>query len=745
MVKYSFRSLLGVLICLSWLGFGLTPPSCQKGEDFEFTGKVHTLDSGTQSFEIIALDGSVVPIVTDENTSYTGAATIAGFSGLVKDLRVLVSGTKSPDGIYTAAEVYLFPITFVSGTLDIQSIPGINSWRDVGIKVSGVDGSSFVTDLSYEDGTFNIEIRIVPELQVTLTFINKNTEATVAVLVFDVNASGVQDLLFPVTTQSGLALVITLGVVSVPPAPPMLNGSGPIAPPTSFAVLLSPQNNPSEQVDYDGDKKSDYDDSDDDNNSVPDADDDKDKAQNPDSDLYPSDIDDDDDNDSISDKSDTDANGNGVDDLKERDSDGDGIADEKDADLDNDGLNNDVDDDDNNNGIKDVDEVDTDKDGIPDYMDDDIDGDGKKNKDDDDVDGDGVKNGDDSDSCEVKCDQFDQGNLTSDEIAPCICTVSDTIISGAIQEIVAPEYAFLINGIKVFTNKNTRYSGNLTGFKDLVVGLTVEVKAGKLSDGSVIAYEVKGKKPNDPITFKTSGHVTSINAEKGFFTLDSLSSDLGELPIFVDGQTSYKGLNSFKDIATGQYLLVKGVYTDHYLASYVELQKDPGGNTQTFKATGYILEIDSKAQAIFVALTSLSIQKGLWIAVNGNTVYDGVTGFGDLKLDQDLEIRGLIILDQSGPSPVETYLAQYIKVNKPTEPFKAEGKVLEVDPKLLTFWLESSGVKLLITTDGQTQYNNLPNGIGSIMLGDWLIVEGTIVVAPEGKSYLAQRVTLKKP
>ena len=73
---------------------------------------------------------------------------------------------------------------------------------------------------------------------------------------------------------------------------------------------------------------------------------------------------------------------------------------------------------------------------------------------------------------------------------------------------------FILREITVFTNCNTRYQGGLEGFDDLAEDQGVEVKAGKLSSGGLIAFEVKQKgEPRHP-GFRDFRTVARLNMDK---------------------------------------------------------------------------------------------------------------------------------------------------------------------------------------------------------------------------------------
>ncbi|RME42879.1 MAG: hypothetical protein D6795_20345 [Deltaproteobacteria bacterium] len=471
------------------------------------------------------------------------------------------------------------PVTLVQGTISLQALKGLCGGRDctyedLEVIVSGMDGSMYTASVDPSDGSFKIEIRIVDQFEFSLIIVNANTGATIAVLVFEVDLSGMQELLIPATTPNGQELMITLGT---------LDSQTTAKSQAQDFVQLSASENPYDELDTDGDGQSDYVDTDDDGDGIPDVDDDdRDgngipddlEAQDidPDGDFVPNDVDDDDDNDGIPDDIDTDDDGDGIPDVDERDLDGDGIPDEVDVDMDNDGDRNDEDMDDDNDGIPDDEELDTDGDGIPDDQDADIDGDGQDNVEDADDDGDGIPDDSDTDHCSERCDASDDGEPVDTQ--GCDCNTSDVVVRGEISALDADAGTFVVNSITILTDDNTEYKEDLHSFADLAVGAFVEVRTTELDTGEILAISVESKNPDEEeTTFEASGLVTSLDSNTGTLTLDTLSNDQGPIPIQTDGNTEYRGsLTDFSSLALDMAVEVKGdVLPDgSYLATSIK-------------------------------------------------------------------------------------------------------------------------------------------------------------------------------
>ena len=416
------------------------------------------------------------------------------------------------------------PVTLVQGTISLQALKGLCGGRDctyedLEVIVSGMDGSIYSASVDPSDGSFQIEIRIVDQFEFSLIIVNANTGATIAVLVFEVDLSGMQELLIPATTPNGQELKISLGT---------LDAETTAKSQASDFVLLSSSENPYDDIDTDGDGDSDYVDTDDDGDGIPDVD--------------------------------------------ERDRDGDGVPDEEDVDMDNDGDRNEDDADDDNDGIPDEDEVDTDDDGIPDDQDEDIDGDGQNNVEDEDDDGDGIPDDSDEDHCSERCDAEDDGEPVDTE--GCECNSSDIVVRGEISAVDPDLGTFVVNSVTISTNENTEYEEDLDSFDDLAVGLFVEVRTAELDSGEILAISIESKTPDEEETsFEASGAITSLDADAGTLTLDSLNSDDGPITISTDENTEYEGsLSDFSSLALDMTVEVKGeVLPDGtYLASSIE-------------------------------------------------------------------------------------------------------------------------------------------------------------------------------
>lgn len=101
---------------------------------------------------------------------------------------------------------------------------------------------------------------------------------------------------------------------------------------------------------------------------------------------------------------------------------------------------------------------------------------------------------------------------------------------------------FILPGITVFTNYNTKYRGGLEGFEDLEEGQEVKVKGGKLNNGEIIAFEVKQKhEPRHP-GFRDFKVASGLNMKKDITTFTySLTGD----GTIQDGMYAILGSESF--------------------------------------------------------------------------------------------------------------------------------------------------------------------------------------------------------
>jgi len=603
----------------------------------------------------------------------------------------------------------------------------------VDAEFTGSDGSYYPVNYLNADGSFLAEMPARTGVSVMLQFSYNVTGAIIATYNYLADASGTQGLVFSTSNISGGALKLALGNLSLPGSAVARTAVAQSSSTTDVVVTNEDDTeSPAAQTDYDEDGVSDMDDTDDDNDGIDDADEEASDLDS-DGDNDPNNVDDDDDNDGLTDDVDTDDDGDGIDDEDETDTDGDGIDDTVDTDVDNDGDDNDVDDDDDGDGIDDTDEVDTDGDGEPDDTDTDDDGDGISDAEDTDDDGDGIPDAEDEDHCSAQCEALADGDASSasDE---CNCNQADTRITGTVSSVDASTESFVVNGLEVFVNGNTRYDDSIQSFEGVVVDLCVEVEAGALDTGATVAYEIDTGDCTGDSEFDISSTVTSVDLDAGSFTLVDLVNSVGEIPIFVDASTEYgEPLTGLADVAVGQLLSVEGLVqsTDgSYLASSIE--EDDGSSSASDEND---MEISGIADTLSCP-DSLTVvdEDGLTqeVALNENTVYKEVGSCEEILAGDALEIKATLLSDGS-------VLATEVSVDLPDgedASIDAEGTVTEV--ACPSFSVDVNGVVATFLTDDATVYENV-DACASLAIDDQVSV--TADVQADG-SMLATKVEL---
>ena len=223
--------------------------------------------------------------------------------------------------------------------------------------------------------------------------------------------------------------------------------------------------------------------------------------------------------------------------------------------------------------------------------------------------------------------------------------------------------SFIINGVAFVVDSLTEFRGrhgSSFSFDQITVGMLLEVKAKKQTNGDLLAIRIRTEDDeHHGEDFEISGYIDSLTSN---------SVIIGEKEFFVDNQTVIVDHHNmpavFSDLTKGEKVEVRAVkqVDDTYLALNIKIEDEKeneseveltaqieningsditiGGLTFTTDANTVVLNNNRMA----VALTDLAV--GMWVEVKGFKNSDGSYYAATIKIEDfvrtEIEIKGNI-------------------------------------------------------------------------------------------------------
>lgn len=294
-------------------------------------------------------------------------------------------------------------------------------------------------------------------------------------------------------------------------------------------------------------------------------------------------------------------------------------------------------------------------------------------------------------------------------------------ITGTVQ--VKTSSSITVNSIEFLVSSSTKISSNMNSgvtFDSVKVGSLVKIEGKTNTQGKLEAEEIK--LISTKINFEISGAITALSTN---------SITVSGTNIFIDTSTiiytQFHAALTFSDLKIGDNVVVK-------VAKSVNGQDIAVVIMVKTKNTEQEIELSGKIQLL--TSNSITIQN-IKFYTNASTIIiakdKGIIKFSDLKIGDDVEVRGYKQVDSS-------YLALYIKV----EGKNLEQKELEVEGLISATSLNSITVNTVtFFVDSSTvisAHEGVILNLGELKIGDR--VEVKAILQADG-SYKALKIELE--
>jgi hypothetical protein len=276
--------------------------------------------------------------------------------------------------------------------------------------------------------------------------------------------------------------------------------------------------------------------------------------------------------------------------------------------------------------------------------------------------------------------------------------------------------------VTVTDSTEIRHGDTAIPLSQIQMGWRVHVKGPLQADGTYAATEIIVQDENvggGGGETEASGTVQSVDPVAMSFTITE--SDGTVVTIDTDASTVFTMGGqpaSFSDIAAGQTVEVEGTAQadGSILASHVSIEVEE-------------TEISGTVQSVDPTTMSFTVQEedGTVVTVDtdASTIFrlgSHLGTFSDVAAGDMVEVTGTTQADGS-------ILASRVNIEAPeTEPVEIEGTVFSIDTGTGTFVVTTDSGNVNVATNGDTRWHGQghPSGIGDLMVGDQVQVEGTM-------------------
>lgn len=207
---------------------------------------------------------------------------------------------------------------------------------------------------------------------------------------------------------------------------------------------------------------------------------------------------------------------------------------------------------------------------------------------------------------------------------------TDGSVEGFISSFTSAE-DFEVNGISVLTNAETEFNDGSEG--NLALNVRVKVKGTYNSDGVLVAEKVKVHLPSN---YGVESTVTAVDLGAGTVTVLGVVFEVNNQTKMEDDSSAEVRFFDLADINVGDWVKIRAFErtASEYVASRIKRDDDDGDDPE-IKGV-----VSSVGGSNFVIM-------GVTISVDGSTSYSGISGIGDISVDDVLEVEmtdGLLAL-----------------------------------------------------------------------------------------------------